>query len=388
MQGGMGDFTNEVAKELVALGCRVSIVTSKKAAGIQQPASDFRLFPVIERWNWSCWNAILGLLRELRPDVLNIQYQTAAYGMRPAVNFLPLLLHLPPPPPTPPPTRGRAGWGSVVTFHDVKVPYLFPKAGPVRWWVNLAIARWSDAVIATNEEDYARLRPYPFIRRLSIVRIGSNIAPQPPADYDRAAWRVRWGIQADETLLAYFGFLNESKGGETLISALAELVRRGLEVKLLMVGGQVGDSDPTNIAYLERVKLLINVLGLNERVLWSGYTPQVEVSANLLAADIGVLPYRDGASFRRGSFMAALAHSLPIVSTTPRVELRDLRDSENIALVPPDDPIALADRIAELAVSAELRRRLGHGAKELSKQFEWGPIAEQTLKVYEQVTRG
>ena len=39
------------------------------------------------------------------------------------------------------------------------------------------------------------------------------------------------------------------------------------------------------------------------------------MTANLLAADCAVLPYREGASLRHGSLMAALAHGLPIVST-------------------------------------------------------------------------
>jgi len=161
--------------------------------------------------------------------------------MHPAINFLPLRLRRVP-------NRPR----TVITFHDLKVPYLFPKAGPLRWWVNLALARWSDAVIVTNAEDFARLSTYSFIRSLSLIPIGSNISPQPPVDYDREAWRGRWGVGPNDILLSYFGFLNESKGAETLIRALDRLVQRGYNVQLIMVGGKVGSSDPTNLAYLRK----------------------------------------------------------------------------------------------------------------------------------------
>ena len=297
--------------------------------------------------------------------------------MHPAINLLPLRLRL------------MAGtWSrphTVVTFHDLKVPYLFPKAGRLRWWVNLVLARWSDAVIVTNAEDFARLSSYSFICSLSLIPIGSNISPTPPADYDREGWRAHWGLKPDDILLSYFGFLNESKGGETLVHALDKLVQRGYDVRLMMVGGKVGSSDPTNVAYLERVEGLIEELGLTDRVLWTGYTPQSDVSANLLASDICVLPYRDGASFRRGSFMAALAHGLPIVSTRPRVDVPELRHGENILLVPPDAPVALAEAIARLAEDPRLRRRLGEGAVSLAQSFTWEKIAEKTKSLYEEI---
>jgi glycosyltransferase involved in cell wall biosynthesis len=397
MQGGVGDFTNELGKALGELGAEVSVITSIEGQGIRDKGLGLPLVTchsslshIIERWDWACWRHIIRLLDQIRPDIVNIQYQTAAYDMHPAINLLPLRL--------------RMGTGlrprTVITFHDLKVPYLFPKAGPLRWWVNLAPARWSDAVIATNTEDFARLSTYSFIRSLSLIPIGSNIHPQPPAGYDREHWRAHWGLKPDDLLLSYFGFLNESKGAETLIRALARLVQRGYDtrsatniqypmsnIQLIMVGGKVGSSDPTNVAYLKRVEGLIEELGLTDRVFWTGYTPQPEVSANLLASDICVLPYRDGASFRRGSFMAALAHGLPIVSTRPRVDVPELRHGENILLVPPDAPVALAEAIARLAADARLRCRLGEGAARLAQDFTWGKIAEKTKALYEEILR-
>ena len=375
MQGGVGDFTNELGKALAELGCEVSVITSTKGQGRPPVPYPLSLFPVIEKWDWDSWRRIIGLLSEIRPHILNIQYQAAAYGMHPAINFLPLRLRL----------GAKARPRVVTTFHDLKVPYLFPKAGRLRWWVVLALARWSDAVIVTNVEDLKKLSVYPFIRSLSVVPIGSNIAPRPPADYDRDRWRARWGVGPRDLLLSYFGFLNESKGAETLVRALGRLVQGGYNARLLMVGGKVGSSDPTNVAYLRKVEGLIEELGLADRVLWTGYTPPEEVSANLLASDVCVLPYRDGASFRRGSFMAALAHGLPIVSTRPRVDTPELRHGENILFVPPDSPTALAGAIARLAEDPALRRRLGEGAAKLARNFTWEEIARKTRAVYQEI---
>ena len=402
MQGGVGDFTNELGKALAELGHEVHVITS--TSNNTQPCPErsrrnaTRNTIIVHRsvhgWGWASWRRIIQLLSEIRPDIINIQYQTAAYGMHPSINFLPLHLRMS----SHPFIRSAH---PLTTFHDLKVPYLFPKAGPLRWWVNLALARWGDAVIVTNAEDFARLSTYSFIRPLSLIPIGSNISPEPPAGYDRESWRAKWGVKPDGLLLSYFGFLNESKGAETLVRALGRLVQRGYDtqpatnlqspisnIQLMMVGGKVGSSDPTNVAYLKKIVGLIEELGLTDRVLWTGYTPQPEVSANLLASDICVLPYRDGASFRRGSFMAALAHGLSIVSTRPRVDVPELQYGENILLVPPDAPVALAEAIARLAEDANLRHRLGKGATRLAQGFTWEKIAEKTKTLYEEILLG
>lgn len=390
MQGGVGDYTNELSKALAALGVAVSVITSVKGQG----TGHLSLFPNIEKWDWRCWRGIMSIARDVRADILHIQYQAAAYGMHPAINFLPLRMRL-----------ASAGHPrTVVTFHDLRVPYLFPKAGPLRWQVVLALARGSDAVVVTNEKDrwvlegelkgtqrhpagLGRVLSRP---RLFLIPIGSNIKPVLPAGYDRAAQRARWGMGPDDILLCHFGFMNERKGIETLLHALKALTNEASpagDLRLLMIGGKVGSSDPTNVAYLRRVEGLIAELGLTERVLWTDFVSPEEVTACFAAADVCVLPYREGASFQHGTLMAALAHGVPIVTTgqTANSKLqtpKELRDGENMVLVPPDDAQALAAAIRTLAGSPELRRRLGEGARELSRLFDWERIAAQHLEVY------
>jgi len=373
MQGGMGDYSKELGQALVTLGVEVHVITS--AQGDSAPEG-LRVHPLIRRWGWGCWRPIIHLVRQEQPEVLHIQYQTAAYGMHPAVNFLPWRLRL----------LSDCPW-LVVTFHDLRVPYLFPKAGGVRRWVTQSIARGCDALIVTNQEDELALRGWGLGARVTRIPIGSNITPQPPPGYDREAWRVHWGVGPETKLLGYFGFLSASKGVETLLRALELLVEDGHDVHLLMVGGKVGSSDPTNIAYAQRMEALIGELGLSQRVHWTGFTPQSEVSANLMAADLCVLPYRDGISFRRGSLLACLAHGCPIVSTRPSRRIPELREGENVLLAPPDDPATLARRVEDAAGDANLRERLGEGARRLAQDFTWPAIARQTVALYKRLLR-
>jgi glycosyltransferase involved in cell wall biosynthesis len=386
MQGGVGDFTREIGLALNRLGAAVNVVSSVKAApalatpltaegGFVLARDDLRLtlYPVIQRWDSSCWSTIAELLRHTGSQILNVQYQTAAYQMHPAINFLPWRLRL---------LKERPK--VVVTFHDLKLPYLFPKAGPLRRWVTKALIVGSDSTVVTNVEDRSEAERYG-ADSLHLFPIGSNIHPQAPPDYDRWKWRERWGVGPEEALLCYFGFLNESKGGETLLRALARLVASGERIKLLMIGGKVGSSDPTNLAYLQKVESLIRDLNLTDSVLWTGYVDGPEVSGSFWASDICVLPYRDGVSLRRGTLMAALAHGMPIVSTHPQVHISEIVEGENMSLAPPNDPEALAERIRGVAASDALRKRLALGAAELSKLFSWASIAEKTLQLYERI---
>ena len=371
MQGGVGDFTRELARELVPLGHEVHILANAGCHAENLPDGCF-VHPIVERWNWSLARRVSRWVKENGLDVLNLQYQAAAYDMHPAVNLLPGILSDAP---------------LVVTFHDLKVPYLFPKAGPMRWQAVLALARRAAGVIVTNREDRQCLVPALGEQLLTVIPIGSNIAPVPPADYDRSAWRANLGVAPDETLLGYFGFLNESKGGEELFRTLYRLEQAGVPAKLLMIGGRTGSSDPANQAYALRLEQLIESLEVGERIVWTGYVTPEEVSAHLLATDCCLLPYRDGISFRRGSLMAALAHSRPIISTTPAVELPELVHGENVYLAPPLDPAALADAVIALRQDPVLAEKLASGAGRLAQAFRWDEIARQTGEFLERVVR-
>lgn len=376
MQGGVGDYTWSLGSALVEQGVDVHVLTSHAAGPAHlAPHGVTNVYPDVESWRWSLAQHVRGLCQDIEPDVLHIQYQSAAFGLHPAVNLLSRALRSDPWP--------RA---VVVTFHDLRVPYLFPKAGPLRWRANLTLARHCQRVVVTNAQDCSTLRAYRELAdKLVEIPIGSNIRPEPAADFDRDQQRAAWRVGSDDLLLSYFGFLNASKGGEELMEAVAILAAAGLPVHLLMVGGQVGASDPTNLAYLERVQSLILRLGIGERVHWTGFTTPAEVSANLLASDIAVLPYRDGASYRRGSLMAALAHGLPIVSTQPAGHVPDMAHGENIWLTPRQSAEALAQGVQALWGDPALRRRLGEGAARLASKFTWESIAHRHYEVYREL---
>ncbi|MBI4301727.1 MAG: glycosyltransferase family 4 protein [Chloroflexi bacterium] len=377
-RGGIADYTQYLGEGLRERGLEIWVLTSTAAAE-QAETPSLGIIPVITKWNFASWRKIKGVLQNTGAQIAHIQYQTAAYGMHPAIHLLPFWL------------RRRWPQGRIITtLHDLRPPYLFPKAGRLRRWAIWAMIKGSHAVVVTNDEDEQNLRRTKTGSHCYLIPIGSNIQPVLAPSFQREAWRAQYGIFASDTLLSYFGLLNAGKGLDTLLESLSRLRQQEPGLKLLMIGEEVGASDPTNIAYRRHLLELADRLELKENLLWTGYLPPNQVSAHLMASDICVLPYKDGASFRRGSLIAALVHGLPIVTTQPHsfgkdTSLPPLTHGQNCLLVPPEDATALTEAVNLLRQSPQLRHQLAEAARTTGQRFSWAAIAEETEELYRQV---
>jgi glycosyltransferase involved in cell wall biosynthesis len=380
MEGGVGAFTQELAKALAAAGHEIHIITDRQTRPLtsQQRVRDLlepvplgfaQLHPVIRHWRWSSAAKIVDIVLRYELDLVNIQYQAAAYHMRsPAINLLPWRL--------------KGITKTVVTFHDLRVPYLFPKAGRLRETAVQFMARQAHGVIVTNLADFQQLAPT-LQTPICQIPIGSNIATYTPDQNKIDEIRAEMGLAKTDFLLGYFGFLNESKGADTLLKALVQLDERH---HLVFIGGQTGSSDPSNNqAFLTGLHQLITALGLDTRVHWTGFVPDERVSALLHAANVMVMPYRDGVSLRRGTLMAALAHGRALITTAPAVPTPELIHGENVWLVPPGEPTTLAAAVRTVLADESLQCSLGEGAAQVANLFTWEKIAAETAVFFQSV---
>ena len=158
MQGGIADHITYLAQHLTPLAVETSILISRrwqnaapkfprKRSGVPPTSSPPTIYPILPSWGWRCWPGIVNFLQTHQPDVLHIQYQAAAFDLGGWVNWLPWYLK-----------KRRVKTRLVTTFHDLRVPYIFPKAGHFRQKSILALARHSDAVICTNRQDLQTLQ--------------------------------------------------------------------------------------------------------------------------------------------------------------------------------------------------------------------------------------
>jgi glycosyltransferase involved in cell wall biosynthesis len=402
MEGGIGDYTRRLALALRERELGVALLTTAGATGL--PGDPLEVYPLVPGWGWGCLGTISRFLQQHRPDVVHLQYQTGAYRMHPAIHFLPGSLCRRPAPPR-----------LVVTMHDLRLPYLFPKAGLLRHLLVTRLLRRADAVVVTNGADLARLGgaaptpgPSPWRgrgaaardllrplaagtlpRRPDLIPLGSSLPTALPG-YDRGAWRARLDVEPEDALLGYFGLLHPSKGADLLVEALGELGRAGRPARLAVIGGGTGASDPGNVAFAEALCRQIAQAGLGAAVHWTGPCPAEEAAAYLKACDLVVLPYRDGASFRRSSLVAALALGCAVVTTAPLDPAEaalgpgqpSLASGVNVALVPREDAAELVEAIAGLLGNAARRQRLGEEAGRLGEAFRWEVVARRTAALY------
>lgn len=383
--GGVGDYTVYLAKALQDAGVgRVKVLTGpgEIASHLDYPFKVER----IKGWGWTSLPEIANRFEGSARQVVNIQYQTGAYRMHPAINFLPLYLRL---------KLGQTRPKIVTTFHDLLGPYLFPKAGKLRNWVNKVLLKTSDLALVTNSADYRQALAWGVIEsRLRLVPIGSNIEAGGnfPNELDRAVFRQGIGLKEGDFAVGYFGLANRSKSIDTLLLALAELRQQDRSYKLVFIGGETGQTDATNRKYAGEIAELVEKSGLSETVIRTGHQAAAETSRLFYALDAVALPFRDGASFRRGSLLAPLAHGLPVVTTWPQTpEIAEktegekkpqLLDGRNILMVKPENPSELAAALRRLRDEPELRETLKSGALELSRHFAWPEIARRTLELY------
>jgi glycosyltransferase involved in cell wall biosynthesis len=203
----------------------------------------------------------------------------------------------------------------------------------------------------------------PAASRLELVYHGLDFRRFPPF---AAQHNMRDGSAADDPVrLLTVGRAVEKKGFDDLLAALA-LLPAGLSWHLTHVGG-----GPLSRA----LKAQAAALGLAGRISWRGPQPQERVLAEYRAADLFVLPCRIGGDGDRDGLpnvlMEAQSQGLAVISTTLSGVPELVEDGVTGALVPPQDPAALAAALQALIADPARRRRLGEaGAAQVRLRFD------------------
>lgn len=164
------------------------------------------------------------------------------------------------------------------------------------------------------------------------------------------------------------------KAQDVLVRAAGLLRERGVPVTMLCLGD--GSERKT-------VEKLAGELGLGpDHVRFLGF--RNDVADVLAASDLFVLPSRaEGLPL---SVLEAMSHRLPVVCTPVGGNPELCTDGEHGALVPVDDPAALAAAIEKLAADAGLRRRLGDaGRARVAGEFSFDRTADRYEDIYRRV---
>jgi len=370
---GVGDYTFHLASHLSEAGIEVVVITSKSAPDRHVSSGcgqGFRVHRRIKRWALSEVQVITNALQDERPDIIDIQYPSTMGRANRSVlaNLVPLL------------ARSSCPSGQVVTtLHEFSERRL-------RWRIRAAINLiFSYHIIAVTRFDHKLLSNICWLgQRVSYVPIGANILPTRASWESRDAIRASLGLNGDEPLLLYFGFVVPQKGVELLLRAFWELLDREWRIKLLLVA----DLDSENAYHRLIRKLIKQIDPLEKSIVLKGYVSSDLLSKYLVAADVGVFPYLEGASERRGSLLAALMHGLPVITTAPNARSDVPFVNQRDVLFASPDVGSLLEATERLLKSPDLRKSLAQGGRTLAQRFSWQRVAQEKLDVYDSLLRG
>jgi glycosyltransferase involved in cell wall biosynthesis len=242
---------------------------------------------------------------------------------------------------------GRTMRVPVVLAHEHTWSY---EGKPLRRFLDRQlISRGADRFIAVSREDQRRMIEIEHIDPRDTLFIPNGVIPSPPPSGRDV--RAELGIASSAAVIGIVGGLRPQKAHDVFLRAVSLLLERQPDLRALIVG------DGPQRASLER---LTAELGLRHTVKFLG--SRTDVPDLLSALDVAVC-----CSDFEGSPLAVMEYmdaSLPVVASAVGGLPDLIEPGVHGLLVPPKDPPALAEALAELLADPQRARAMGARGRE------------------------
>lgn len=182
----------------------------------------------------------------------------------------------------------------------------------------------------------------------------------------------------NKIVLAFFGGIYPGKGIEKLLELWGKLEKEnpGIYEYQLLGGFPKGLTNAFD-DYQLHVERLIKEQGLDGKITVSGFLPEDEIEKWLDGVDIAVLPYEDGLTLRRGSFLAFLGRQVAVVTSEGDEEAKKMfMDSSGVKMCTSSD-----EMIKEILALSKDNKYFTAGLDNLKYRdsFDWIKIAEKVI---------
>jgi glycosyltransferase involved in cell wall biosynthesis len=198
-------------------------------------------------------------------------------------------------------------------------------------------------------------------------------------------FKDRFDVEGKAVLLT-FGLLSPNKGIENVIQALPQILSKHNNVAYLVAGA----THPHILrregeAYREQLQALAKEVGVEANVSFHNrFVSPEDMVAFIGAADIYITPYRHEAQAVSGTLAYALGAGKAIIST-PYWYAAELLDDRRGALVPFEDPDAIAKKTIELLDTPAIRHAMRKRAYQFSREMVWKRVAQGYMESFAQV---
>jgi glycosyltransferase involved in cell wall biosynthesis len=198
-------------------------------------------------------------------------------------------------------------------------------------------------------------------------------------------YKDRFGVEGKAVLLT-FGLLSPNKGIENVIQALPQILSRHKNVVYIVAGAthphilrREGDQ------YRASLQALAKEMGVESQVIFHNrFVAPEEMVEFIGAADIYITPYRHEAQVVSGTLAYALGAGKAIIST-PYWHAIELLDAGRGALVPFQNPGAIAQKTIELLDTPALRHAMRKRAYLFAREMIWKRVAQGYMESFSRV---
>ena len=195
----------------------------------------------------------------------------------------------------------------------------------------------------------------------------------------------RFGVEGKAVLLT-FGLLSPNKGIENVIQALPQILSKHKNVVYIVAGAthphilrREGDT------YRASLPALAKEVGVEAQVIFHDrFVSPEEMAAFIGVADIYITPYRYVAQVVSGTLAYALGAGKAIIST-PYWHAIELLDDRRGALVPFQDPDAIANKTIELLDTPAKRHAMRKRAYLYARDMVWKKAAQGYMRSFSRV---
>ena len=313
---GVGDYTNHICGSLASIGTDITIITSSFHS-IKKTSRPVKVLPVISSWHSTNSKNILKIITDENPSIVHFQYPNLEYKKNLSFNFLPGMIK-----------KTDPSIKIVQTFHEpIKELSVL---GRLRFMVNM---RHADGLIFVEKENYNTL---PFYLKnciknkpLSFIPIGSNIPAVKRDTQLKKKLFNRLKIDNRLKLITTFGFITSVKGYELLLEAYDPKKEFWVHV------GTKDKKEP----YYEHFFNLAKTMSKLDRIHFTGELPAKQAAAFLASSDACIFPFKEGATPRHGTFLAAAAQGGYVIAS--HAVKRGYIKEHNIYYIKPRDTAEL-----------------------------------------------
>ena len=198
-------------------------------------------------------------------------------------------------------------------------------------------------------------------------------------------YKDRFGVEGKAVLLT-FGLLSPNKGIENVIQALPQILSKHKNVVYIVAGAthphilrREGDK------YRASLQALAKEVGVESQVIFHDRFVSPEEMAEFIgAADIYITPYRHEAQVVSGTLAYALGAGKAIIST-PYWHAIELLDDRRGALVPFQNPVAIAQKTIELLDTPAIRHAMRKRAYLFAREMVWKRVAQGYMESFARV---